>query len=246
MSFTISLESGFSSYSVDLEFEFSIAQDLTDGKTRNFTTIANQDPQAARHFGFQPGQNNPRLEYLLYNNFDDKSNGSLLSSNVEDNRLAIGKQDLQKNTGEINSVDTTNETVTVNGDITNYLGTGEGFEIVGSTGNDGSFTVSSISYDSNNDETTITVNEDITDSTADGWTQNSVATVKHQKVWLEEYVFDNTSDPRWKLFGGRFSDRNGDGVDEGTNIVIEDNEFDDLAGQVSLPGVIQFKEGVTV
>lgn len=68
----------------------------------------------------------------------------------------------------ITGVDDTAGTFTVGGDVSALLATGDIFTVTGSTGNDGEYTVDSISYDSNNDETTITVKETISDSTADG------------------------------------------------------------------------------
>lgn len=66
------------------------------------------------------------------------------------------------------AVDTTNEIFTVNGDKTQELVVDQAIEVIGSTGNNGTYTISNLSYDGVNDETDITVNEDITNSTADG------------------------------------------------------------------------------
>lgn len=69
---------------------------------------------------------------------------------------------------EIKSVDTSNDRFTVRDDYSDTFTPQREFEVVKSTGNNGEYTVSSRSYSSSNSETTITVNEDITDSTADG------------------------------------------------------------------------------
>jgi len=66
----------------------------------------------------------------------------------------------------ITSVDTTADTVTIAGDYTAYLSTDETIKIVGSTGNDGTYTVASVSLSSG--DTVIAVDEAIGDSTADG------------------------------------------------------------------------------
>lgn len=68
----------------------------------------------------------------------------------------------------ITAVDDSADTFTVGGDVTGLLATGEIITVTGSTGNDGDYTVDSTSYDSNNDETDITVKENVPDSTADG------------------------------------------------------------------------------
>ncbi len=68
----------------------------------------------------------------------------------------------------ITDVDTGTEQFVIDGDQTERFQDGDEFSVVGSTGNDGAYTVASTSYSEVNDETTITVNEDITDATVDG------------------------------------------------------------------------------
>lgn len=68
----------------------------------------------------------------------------------------------------IKAVDTTNDKFVVTGDRTQDLVVNQEIEVVQSTGNDGTYTISSLTYDSNNNETDITVDENISDSTADG------------------------------------------------------------------------------
>lgn len=69
-------------------------------------------------------------------------------------------------TDAIIAVDTGLEQFTVAGDITTLLGPGDTFEVVGSTGNDGTYTVNTAVFGGVN--TVITVLEDITDATVDG------------------------------------------------------------------------------
>jgi len=66
------------------------------------------------------------------------------------------------------AVDTTNEIFTVPGDVTDLFAVDQAILVNGSTGNDGTYTITNLSYDSGNNETDITVSEDVTDSTADG------------------------------------------------------------------------------
>jgi len=68
----------------------------------------------------------------------------------------------------ITAVDTSAETVTVESDVTSLVEAGDVVTITESTGNDGDYVIASLSYDSGADETTITVEGDITGSTADG------------------------------------------------------------------------------
>ena len=70
------------------------------------------------------------------------------------------------------AVDTATEKVTVAGDISLRLNPGETFDIAGSTGNDGSYTVAALGITVNAEgNTEITVTGDITDATADGTVQ---------------------------------------------------------------------------
>lgn len=88
MGYNIRLDANFSDYSVDLEYEFNLIQSVEDGRERSFTTIGLQDPADARHFGFKPGQTNPTIEWLIYDNGEDKSNGTLSSSSISDSRFS--------------------------------------------------------------------------------------------------------------------------------------------------------------
>lgn len=69
---------------------------------------------------------------------------------------------------DITDVDTSAETFTVSGNKEGIFTTGSTFDVSGSTGNDGTWTVSTSSYNSSSDETTIEVAGDITDGTVDG------------------------------------------------------------------------------
>jgi len=68
----------------------------------------------------------------------------------------------------ITAVDTSNDWLAVSGDQSAAVDTGDEFTVSGSTGNDGTYTVSSLTYDSENDQTEIHVSESVDDSTADG------------------------------------------------------------------------------
>jgi hypothetical protein len=65
-------------------------------------------------------------------------------------------------------VDTSGEVFRISGDQTGRLQVGETIEVSGSTGNDGTYTIDALNYDGTNDETDITVKEDVTDGTVDG------------------------------------------------------------------------------
>ena len=69
---------------------------------------------------------------------------------------------------DVIGVDTTEDEFVVSGDITPYVRIGDEIEIDDSTGNDGTYTVDSISYDAGEGETTVGVAEDVSDSAVDG------------------------------------------------------------------------------
>lgn len=103
-------------------------------------------------------------------------------------------------TYSIVSVDTTNDTVTVDGDLTSgddTLESGDTFDITGSTGNDGEYTADTVSYDSGNDETTVTTTESIGDSTADGDVALQPASYSH--IWWPEQI----ELPSYTLYTGK-------------------------------------------
>lgn len=68
----------------------------------------------------------------------------------------------------ITAVSTTNDTVTVESDVTSFVSAGDVVTIDDSTANDGDYVIASLTYDSTAEETTITVEGSIADSTADG------------------------------------------------------------------------------
>jgi len=65
-------------------------------------------------------------------------------------------------------VDDVAESFTIQGDKTASLVTDRGLVIIGSTGNDGTYTIVSSSYAAGPNETTVVVVEDVTDNTVDG------------------------------------------------------------------------------
>lgn len=48
----------------------------------------------------------------------------------------------------------------------------------------------------------------------------TVVTALEQKIFFENYIFDDNNDSAWELYGGEYSDPDRDGTDEGTNVVI--------------------------
>lgn len=90
----------------------------------------------------------------------------------------------------IDAVNTTNETfgISGDGDLTSIFDDNENFLVSGSTGNDGTWTVSSTSHAAGT--TTITVTGDITDATADG---NAVVEEGAVTLTASAALFDTTN-----------------------------------------------------
>jgi len=171
MTYKLVLDSNYSEYSTDLEYQMQIVRKITDtGRQRSYTTIPLPEPENSRHFGFKPGTVEPSFEFTIYDNGEDKSNGSYHDSNISDARITSTNQ--------------SGETI--------------------------------------------------------------IKTVDEQIVWLTEYVHDNTSDPRWKIFGGRFSDIDGDGTDEGANAVVKTPKITERAGFNAADCILKIKLGVTI
>lgn len=68
----------------------------------------------------------------------------------------------------IRDVDTGNNSFTVRDDQTDIFTAQREFTVENSTGNDRRYTVNNSSYSNSNDETTVTVNENVADNTVDG------------------------------------------------------------------------------
>lgn len=72
----------------------------------------------------------------------------------------------------------------------------------------------------------------ISDSRFSGGT---VETLQEQRVWLEDYIFDGASGIKYELYGGEFSDPDGDGTDEGTDVVVQtDVSIEQNADQIQV------------
>lgn len=67
------------------------------------------------------------------------------------------------------SFDDANDVIVVHDDVTDSLSSGDSFEVKNNASNNGDYTVSSISYDSANNETDITVNETVAAESASGF-----------------------------------------------------------------------------
>jgi len=71
----------------------------------------------------------------------------------------------------ITDADTGKEEFTIDGNVGQALTAGDPFDVAGSSGNDGNYTVSAATFDSSTDETVITVSGTVPDGTADGFVE---------------------------------------------------------------------------
>lgn len=113
-------------------------------------------------------------ERIVDKNKDAGEGGNVKASpryegNEVNNSFAVGSRNKEIYVDlDIQAVDTGSDTFTVNGNVTGNLSQNDQFDVRDSTGNDGTYTVDSLNYDSNNNETDITVKQNVSDSTADG------------------------------------------------------------------------------
>ena len=139
----------------------------------------------------------------------------------------------------IQDVDTTNNTFTVSGNQTRRVDLNSTIVVFGSTGNDGIYNPTDASYDAVNDETTITVNEDVTNATVDGTISTGIHDVKEQQAWLEEYVWQNIGAPQHILKSERYDE----GIENGKKCVIENVLTPEQAGFTTANYTLTLREG---
>lgn len=183
------------------------------------------------------------FDWRFYNDgqMRDKTRGTMAEAGLADSQIAPGP---------IDSVNTADDEVTVPGDQTRRVSSGDTVAVDTkgqATANDGVYTVDSISYDSNNDETTIAVSGNLTDSTAIGAISHSVVTVYEQWRFFRKYIDNANIRVQGRLYGLDYSDPDGDGVKEGTPVRLNSFRFrkqsdDPLRGN----GVLEADVGFSV
>ena len=95
----------------------------------------------------------------------------VVNSNILSDGTRISGQYTIKVTdiGGIVAVDTGSNWVEINGDLSSFISASDTVVINGSTGNDGTYTVDSVAYQSGSDRTRVTMTTSIADATADGY-----------------------------------------------------------------------------
>jgi len=226
-----------------MEYHFEkdvLLKEVSEDQQTPTTVIEAADPEQNAILAFQGQKRNQNFNFRMYNDGsgNDKTNGTLAEAGLADARIAPGP---------IEDVDTSADEVTVPGDQRDRAPVGETVAIDTkgqATGNDGVYSVTSVSYDSGNDETTIGVDGDLTDSTAIGAISNAVVTVWEQHVFLQNYVDNSNVGVQGRLFGLYWSDPDGDGFEEGLPVRLNRYRFrkqstDPLRGN----GVLQMDVG---
>lgn len=67
------------------------------------------------------------------------------------------------------------------------------------------------------------------------FSNGSVKNIKEQILWLRKYIFNGTGGTKFRLYGGNFSDPDGDGTDEGTPVVIDNQRLPENVNELNAP-----------
>lgn len=122
-----------------IEYHFKLISNLDSNNNLPVTTVEGDQPLNNQHLAFQGKGRIIPINWVVYNNDSDKSNGTYSTSGITDSRIS----------------------------------------------------------------------------------NSNIKTVTEQKVYLERYIHSSNNVAEWRLFGGEFSDPDGDGTDEGTPVVVE-------------------------
>jgi len=181
----------------------------------------------------------------LYFNGTDKSQGTLQTAiNNTDIDLQDFNNDDRLISHIVQSVDTTNDTFTVSGDQRRRTDLSSTIVVFKSTGNDGIYNPTNVSYDSAKNETTITVSEDVTDSTADGTISTGIHEVNEQLTWLEDFIYQNIGAPQHILKAPRYdSERIQFSAEKGKQCVIEELNTPQQAGFTTATFTLTLRAG---
>jgi len=214
-----------SQYAEDIQVILDLATRAEPDIRREWSTTATNELEQNLQYSIAKRKKGViQIQGTFYFNGTDKSEGTLQSAINRGEIDALGDPRLK--TQSITSVNTTDDLLTVSGDITRRVDPTSTLVINDSTGNDGVYSIDNSSYDSGADQTVIELSDNLTDSTADGHIQTGIHTKIEQQTWLESYIWANDGAPQHLITGGRFDD---DSL--GTNVVIESVQTPDQAGQ---------------
>lgn len=123
-----------------IEYHFDLVQSRDDGGNKPFTTVEADQETSNQLLGFQGKSREVVLEWWLYDNGNDKSNGTYNGSGINDSRVS----------------------------------------------------------------------------------DNTIVTITEQDLYLNDYIHFPEISASWKFYGGKYSDPDGDGTDEGTPVSVVD------------------------
>ena len=234
-------ESSASDFSNDVEILLDLANRIEPDIRREWTTTTTNEREQNLQYSIAKRQEEvDTVQGTFYFNGVDKSQGTIQTAvNTGDLTFTVLNDDGRIELNNIVDVDTTNDTFTVNGDKRRRVDLNSTLVVFTSTGNDGTYNPTSVSYDSGNDETTITVTEDVTDSTSDGTISTGIYTVQEQQAWLEDYVAQNIGAPQHVLKADRFDE----GSEDGKKVVIENILTPKIAGRATGQYTITLRAG---
>jgi len=120
----------------------------------------------------------------------------------------------------ITDVNDTTKVFTISGDYTDYIDENDIITVVGSTGNDGDYTV--VSVEESGGSTLIEVSEDVPDGTVDG---NIILDILCRKIRVQ--ALSGNSDSIW-VGGSNVEDGKGEELTPGETTVISADQFSRL------------------
>lgn len=223
---------------VTVEYKLRLIQNLDDNGEIPSVAFPIDKPENAQHLAFEGKTLEIPITWILYNDGTDKSNGTLSSSGIYDDRLKLE---------DVEAVDTSNDEFTIPGDYTGRISSGDTVTVNKSADNDGAYTVDTVNYDSTDDETDIGVVEDVNDGTGDGKLFHGIRTIQEQIIWVRRYIQTSIFGASWYITGGRFDDPEGDGTSNGTPVVIANLQIRETADNpLRAEADAQLKVGQTI
>lgn len=232
MTFVLRLDVSNSSddvpYTNDLIYELSLPQREEKTLKREWTTTTTSEYEENINYSIaKRKKGTSTLQGLNYfSKGEDKSQGTLQRAIYLEEIDAL--EDASIKTQPIEATDTTNNTVTVSGDIRRRVDTSSDVALFGAGLVNEIHGITSVSYDEVNDQTTIGLDGNTNILEADGNISTGVFTVEEQQNWLEDYIWANIGAPQHLIEGGRYNDS----ISEfGTKIVIDNIPTSNNAGQ---------------
>lgn len=85
--YVIETEASFNTVGDKIEYDIDLVQNLDDSGEIPVSTIATNKPENAQHIAFQGKSQEATVEFIIYEDGTDKSNGTYEISNIDDPRI---------------------------------------------------------------------------------------------------------------------------------------------------------------